>query len=208
MGRKTVEKTMSILSGYVGKQKKLLAPYIGGAKSLLDFGCGDLSLSQLLHKEFPALAITSVDVVDSGVRERGITYMLYDGKTLPFGDRVFDVAISYHVFHHTGDPRAVFAEVSRVTKKTMLIVEPCYRNRIDLFLMKIVDRLGNGWRGVTIPMPFTFQREATWRRYGREFRWTVAETKTVGVLPAWLPIGETKLFVLTRAPSRYTRIAP
>ncbi|MCX6792131.1 MAG: class I SAM-dependent methyltransferase [Candidatus Gottesmanbacteria bacterium] len=207
-----MEEIMSIMSGYVQKQKKLLAPYIGGSRSLLDFGCGDLSLSKLLHTEFPALAITGVDVVDSGIRADGITFRLYDGKTLPFKNNTFDVSISYHVFHHTSDPRAAFGELARVTKNKLLIVEPCLpagrRSGIDLFFMKILDRFGNGWRGVTIPMPFTFRSEATWRRFAREFHWNVAETKTVGVLPRWLPIGETKLFVLTIGLNRYTKTTP
>lgn len=166
------------------------------AGSLLDFGCGDVSLAKLLHKEFPALTITGVDVVDSGIRADGITFQLYEGRTLPFRNRAFDISISYHVFHHCADPRAAFGELARVTKKKLLIVEPVFRNRLDFFFMKIADRVGNGWRGVTIPMPFTFQKEATWRRFAREFHWNVAEIKTVGVLPRWLPIGETKLFVL------------
>jgi len=173
-------------------------PYLGEGKTVLDFGCGDLSLSKLLHQEFPALAITGVDVVDSGVRAEGVTFTLYDGKMLPFRSNAFDISISYHVFHHCSDPRAAFGELARVTKKTLLIVEPVYRNGIDLFFMKFADRFGNGWRGVAIPMPFTFQSEATWRRFAREFHWNVAVTKTVGVLPRWLPIGEAKLFVLTR----------
>jgi ubiquinone/menaquinone biosynthesis C-methylase UbiE len=187
-----------MMSGYFQKQKKLLAPYIRDGKTLLDFGCGDLSLSKLLHTEVPKLAITGVDVVDSRARVNGVAFTLYDGKTLPFRDHAFDVAISYHVFHHTSDPRAAFGELARVTKKTLLIVEPVYRNRLDLFFMKFADRVGNGWRGIAIPMPFTFQMEATWRRFAREFHWDVADTKTVGVLPRWLPIGEAKLFVLTR----------
>ncbi len=189
---------MNIMSGYFQKQKNLIAHYLSEGKTLLDFGCGDLSLAKLLHKEFPKLTITGVDVADSRVRADEITFILYDGKTLPFRNYTFDVSISYHVFHHCRDPRSVFGEVSRVTKKKLLIVEPVYRNRVDLFFMKITDRMANGWRNVAIPMPFTFQTEATWRRFAREFHWTVAETKTVGVLPRWLPIGEAKLFVLTR----------
>lgn len=185
------------MSGYVQRQKKILAPYLGEVRTLLDFGCGDLSLARLLHKEFPTLAITGVDVVDSGVRADGITFRLYDGQTLPFRNNTFDVSISYHVFHHCRDPRSAFGELARVTKRKLLIVEPVYRSRVDLFFMKIADRFGNGWRGVAIPMPFTFQTEATWRRFAREFHWTVSETKSVGVFPRWLPIGETKLFVLT-----------
>lgn len=203
-----MEETMSIMSGYVQKQKTILAPYLSGASSLLDFGCGDLSLATLLHRDFPNLAITGVDVVDSGRRANGVTFTLYDSKTLPFGARAFDVAISYHVFHHCSDPRAAFGELSRVTKKKLLVVEPVYRNRFDLFFMKIADRLGNGWRSIAIPMPFTFQKEATWRRFAREFRWTVAETKTAGVLPTWLPIGVTKLFVLTSGTNRATKTTP
>lgn len=139
-----------------------------------------------------------MDVVDSGIRAEGVTFTLYDGKTLPFRSNAFDVSVAYHVFHHCRDPRAVFGEVTRVTKKKLLIVEPVYRNRLDLFFMKIADRLGNGWRSVAIPMPFTFQTEATWRRFAREFHWTVSETKSAGIFPKWLPAGVTKLFVLTR----------
>jgi ubiquinone/menaquinone biosynthesis C-methylase UbiE len=188
---------MSIMSGYFQKQKNLLVPYLNTDKTLLDFGCGDLSLAKILHKEFPKLTITGVDVVDSGVHADGVTFILYDGKTLPFRRNTFDVSVAYHVFHHTSDPRALFGELTRVTEKKMLVVEPVHRNRVDLFFMKITDRIGNGWRNVAIPMPFTFQTEATWRRYAREFHWTVVDTKTVSVLPRWLPIGEAKLFVLT-----------
>jgi ubiquinone/menaquinone biosynthesis C-methylase UbiE len=188
---------MKPMSGYFQKQTALLAPHIGNAKTLLDFGCGDLSLAKLVHQLSPALAITGVDVVDSRVRADGITFNVYDGTTLPFRNNAFDVSISYHVFHHCSDPRAAFGELVRVTKKKLLIVEPVYRNRLDLILMKIADRTGNGWRRVTIPMPFTFQTEATWRRWIREYHWTVESVSAAGVLPAWLPIGVTKLFVAT-----------
>lgn len=187
-----------MIRSYVQKQVALLVPYLSDIRSLLDFGCGDLSLAKGLKTLLPALHITGVDVVDSGSRRAGITFTLYDGKTLPFRNNTFDVSISYHVFHHCSDPRAAFAELTRVTKKKVLIVEPVYRNRLDLFFMKIADRLGNGWRSVAIPMPFTFQTEATWRRFAREFHWTVASYKSAGVFPTWLPAGVTKLFVLTR----------
>lgn len=189
---------MEFMQGYFQKQKALLVSYLSEAKTLLDFGCGDLSLAKLLHKEFPKLAITGVDVVDSDVRASGIIFTLYDGRTLPFRDHTFDVSIAYNVFHHCTDPRGAFGELSRVTQKKLLMVEPVYRNRLDLFFLKITDRIGNGWRNVRISMPFTFQTESTWRRFAREYHWKVTDTKTVGVLPRWLPIGEAKLFVLER----------
>ena len=166
-------------------------------RTVLDFGCGDLSLAKALRTANPALTITAVDIVDSGVRADGISFSVYDGVSLPFRNNAFDITVAYHVFHHSRDPRAAFGEVVRVTKKTILVVEPVYRRSLDLFFMKILDRVGNGWRGITIPMPFTFQTEATWRRWAREYHRTVAATVPAGVLPGWLPFGETKLFTLT-----------
>jgi hypothetical protein len=79
-----MEEIMSILLGYVKKQKILLAPYFGDGKMLLDFGYGDLPLAKVLHTEFPKLAITGVDMVDGGVRAEVIAFTLYDGKMTPF----------------------------------------------------------------------------------------------------------------------------
>lgn len=184
------------MNRYVQKQLNILAPFLAGAKTVLDFGCGDLSLAKALHSTFPQLAITAVDVVDSGIRVPGIPFKLYDGKRLPFGNRAFDVSISYHVFHHCFDPREAYGEVLRVTRKKLLMVEPVYRNKTDRFFLNIADRIANAWRRTRIPMPFTFQSEATWRRFAREFHWVVEHSASVGVLPRFLPIGETKLFVL------------
>jgi SAM-dependent methyltransferase len=181
---------------YVRKQTALLLPYLSGCRSILDFGCGDMSLARDVHRQLPEAVITGVDVVDSGARARGINFTLYDGNRLPFGAGVFDATVSYHVFHHCTDPEASLADVMRVTKKTILIVEPVYRDGWDIFFMKILDRIGNGWRGAAIPMPFTFQKERDWRRWGSGKKWNVQTVKPAGVLPEWLPIGVTKLFVL------------
>lgn len=183
---------------YVDKQFALLKPYMGVNGSLLDFGCGDLSLAKRIRLSVPKMRITGVDVVDSGVRAPGIKFQTYDGRRLPFHNGSFNTTIVYHVFHHCKDPKASLTDVMRVTKKTILMVEPVYRNALDLVFMKIIDRVGNGWRGVAIPMPFTFQKDETWRMWAGEFKWNIRDVKVAGVLPAWLPIGVTKLFVLRK----------
>ena len=185
---------------YIQRQADVVIPYLRDAKTVLDFGCGDLSLTRELTHTLPAVKLTGVDVVDSKVRIPRVTFRLYDGTRLPFGANTFDTTIAYHVFHHCRDPKAALKDVMRVTKKQILMVEPCLpagrRSGLDLFLMKILDRIGNGWRNVAIPMPFTFQKEETWRRWAGEKKWTVYTVLPAGVLPAWLPFGVTKLFVL------------
>lgn len=183
---------------YVQKQAALLLPYLARSRTILDFGCGDLSLARALTGAIPGASITGADVVDSGVRVPGVQFLLYDGVRLPFGYTSFDAAVAYHVFHHTNDPRSALRDVLRVTKHTLLMVEPVYRNRIDIFFMKILDRAGNGWRSAAIPMPFTFQKEHTWNTWAEELGWKVTDILPAGVLPGWLPFGETKFFVFTR----------
>lgn len=182
---------------YVRKQVALLTPYLTNAHTILDFGCGNLSLAKGVKEMIPKTDITGVDVVDSGVRAKDIKFRTYDGRRLPFKQNSFDVTIVYHVLHHCTDPKASLTDVMRVTKKTILLVEPVVRNSIDLFFMKILDRVGNGWRGVSIPMPFTFQKEETWAKWVREYKWNVQTVEQAGVFPSWFPIGVTKLFVLT-----------
>ena len=115
---------------------------------------------------------------------------------MPFPRGSFDTAIVYHVFHHCDDPRHALSDVMRVTKKQILLVEPVYRTTFDILCMKILDRLGNGWRNVTIPMPFAFQKEKTWDTWVRSFGWNIVKREEAGVFPGWLPFGVTKLFVL------------
>jgi ubiquinone/menaquinone biosynthesis C-methylase UbiE len=185
-----------MLNTYVQKQIRLLSPYIEPRGRLLDFGCGDLSLLIALRRILPKSALTGIDVMDTGIRERGITFRTYDGKNIPFNNTSFDTTIVYHVFHHCDDPKKALRDVMRVTKKQILMVEPVYRNALDLFFMKILDRLGNGWRNVAIAMPFMFQKQKTWERWVDESGWTVRHVQSAGVLPGWLPFGETKLFVI------------
>ncbi len=183
---------------YVTKQVSLLLPYLTGCQSILDFGCGDLSLAKALKETLPQTIITGVDVVDSGKRVSGVQFRLYDGEKLPYKNKTFDATVVYHVFHHCSNPKASLADIMRVTKKTILMVEPIYRNVLDLFFMKIIDRLGNGWRSVAIPMPFTFQKEKTWQWWASEYGWSIHLVRDAGVLPGWLPFGVTKLFVLEK----------
>jgi ubiquinone/menaquinone biosynthesis C-methylase UbiE len=187
-----------MINQYIQKQVHLLLPYIEAHGRLLDFGCGDLSLLKGLHRALPNLSLTGIDVVDTGMHEKGIAFRTYDGKTIPFGDRVFNTTIVYHVFHHCDSPKSALSEVMRVTKKQILMVEPVYRSELDLFFMKILDRLGNGWRNVAIAMPFAFQKEKTWRDWVDKKHWYITHSHSAGVLPGWLPFGETKLFVLNR----------
>ena len=87
--------------------------------STLDVGCGDGALlAELSRRGFggrlggmeisePAAAIARSGV---GAAEIG----LFDGATLPLGDRAYELGILSHVLEHVPEPAALLAEVSRV----------------------------------------------------------------------------------------------
>jgi SAM-dependent methyltransferase len=63
-------------------------------------------------------SVISIDVSD---RPKPVTQYFevidYDGKTLPFGDREFDLIFSSHVLEHVADPHRMLGEIRRVMRQ-------------------------------------------------------------------------------------------
>ncbi len=182
---------------YVQHQVELLSAHLRGNQRVLDYGCGDLSLAQLLHEQFPQLRITGVDVVDPGRRPPGVRFVLSKGTSVPFASKFFDTTIAYHVFHHCDNPQVALGECARVSRKRILFVEPVFRSIMEKPLMRLADWLGNLWRGQAIPMPYEFQSQKAWRSCVTKHGWQVESVVSAGVLPSFLPLGQTLLFSVT-----------
>lgn len=183
---------------YVQYQADVLEPYIQESERILDFGCGDLTLAELLLSKHPKLRITGIDIVDFHKRPKGVTFQLYNGVRLPFRDKAFDTIISYHVFHHCDDPKTVFSECLRVAKKRIVFVESVIRSRFDNIGIRVTDWVFNRWKDEAISMPYHFLSLREWYRLFAIHGLTLEQEKVVGVLPAWLPIGGTYIFSVRR----------
>lgn len=184
---------------YVHFQARVLAPFINPKESVLDFGCGDLSLAQHLRSLYPGLRVSGADVVDEHRRVKGIAFTLYDGTTLPFPDKSFDTVYSYHVYHHCEDPKEQFLDCIRVSRKRVIFVEPVIRNLMDNLGIRWTDWVFNTWRRPPIALPYHFLSREQWYRIFAANKLVKEVEKNVGVLPSLLPIGGTYLFVV-RAP--------
>lgn len=106
-----------------------------GSGEMIDIGCGNGPLTMKAARKYPQAHITGIDYWGGmweysqqvceenaeieGVSDR-VTFQKASASALPFGDEVFDAAISNLVFHEvsdTRDKRLVIREALRVVKK-------------------------------------------------------------------------------------------
>jgi len=191
--------TEMLFFSYLHHQYRVIAPLLSGYRNILDFGCGDMALDRLIVSQNTRLRITGVDVLRFFVpKTKRLHFRLYDGARLPFRDRFFDAVFSYHVFHHTRDPFLALSECARVCKHSMIIVEPVLRFPFEKIGFTFLDYLTNVWKKEHVSMPCHVQTLSWWRRKFRILNLDCSEMRSVGMLPGFLPIGETKLFVLVK----------
>lgn len=193
---------MHLVERNTERKLSFLVPHVLDSQSVLDFGCGDLSVAKALHEALPSLDITGVDVVDFGVRYRGITFRCYDGFTLPWEDRCFDTVIAWHVLHHCSDPERALKECCRVARKRLIMVEPTFRSALEIPLMRIADWLLNAWKTRTIGRATRYYTRNQWRGSFARYHLILREERDVEIFPRWLPVGRSVLFVADRRGKR------
>jgi len=158
-----------------------IMPYIKNSNKIIDIGSGTGDVASLIKAQ--GKNITPVDVADFH-GPRMIKTIIYDGKTLPFKEKSFDIALLLMVMHHTLDPEVVFKEAARVAKE-IVVIETSHTTPINRVLTIISDAIGN------------LRLEAFWNSYKTDIEWqqffarhgfTVIENrkfndKNLGIIP-------------------------
>lgn len=132
-----------------------IMPYIKNSNKIIDIGSGTGDVASLIKAQ--GKNITPVDVADFH-GPRMIKTIIYDGKTLPFKEKSFDIALLLMVMHHTPDSEVVFKEAARVAKE-IVVIETSYTNPINRILTIISDAIGN------------LRLEACWNSYKTNGEW-------------------------------------
>jgi SAM-dependent methyltransferase len=94
---------------------------------ILDIGCGDGALLAELGRRSPSWRLHGVEIAERAVELAGsrcpqAEIRSYDGETLPYGEREFDLAVLSHVLEHVPDPAAVLREAGRVAGRVIVEV--------------------------------------------------------------------------------------
>ena len=99
-----------------GRYVAAVRKHITAGERVLDFGCGPCSNAKnLAHNE-----IINLDIADHN--GKNCDMMVYDGKTIPFRENHFDVALVVFVLHHIPDQEKSLRELRRVSKR-MIVLE-------------------------------------------------------------------------------------
>ncbi len=136
----------------------------------MDIGAGTCNLAELLLEE-QQCQITVMDVKNHS-RVPGIEPILYDGRTIPFADDSFDVALLITVLHHTPDPAHLIREARRVARR-IIIVEDIYTSTPHKYATFFMDSLFNY---EFIGHPHSNKDDAGWRALFDELRLRLVDT--------------------------------
>jgi ubiquinone/menaquinone biosynthesis C-methylase UbiE len=136
----------------------MFSRYLNPGDSLLDLGCGPGHLGVYADSRY-GQKVTFVDVKSpwgyigqwllSGpsakilARRQNRSYVIYDGRKLPFPDGAFDTVLIAFALHHADDPDAVLAEAVRVARKQVIIFEDIPANKREALVNHYVDALVN-----------------------------------------------------------------
>jgi SAM-dependent methyltransferase len=128
---------------------EILSALIPSGSSLLDVGCGDGKLAQLLLEKRDDLQIEGVDVL---VRKKaGLPVKLFDGTNLPYPASSFDGVMLIDVLHHTRDPLPLLQEALRVSRRFLIVKDHMLEGTGAAVRLRFMDYVGNARHGVSLP---------------------------------------------------------
>jgi len=116
-----------------------IEPFLSNMKDILDIGAGTGIINRHLRRK--GYSVTALDVAPFAITGE-IKPVIYDGYSMPFPDRTFDLALLMTVLHHTRNPVRVLKEAGRVAEH-ILVVEDLPVNTFHLHYTRLIDSLLN-----------------------------------------------------------------
>lgn len=116
-----------IMPGQLDYSGKILASFRDRVRGrVLDFGCGVGAMMECMHTQTGAQPV-GVDIAHNNLWSN--PFVRFDGQTLPFKDASFDLVTEIFVLHHSPILEKNFAEMVRVAKNELVLVEDVWTNK-------------------------------------------------------------------------------
>jgi ubiquinone/menaquinone biosynthesis C-methylase UbiE len=186
--RKSIQKTIKMKSAI---QRPLLeraeriytniSEYITGGL-VLDYGAGSGILSTLIAQK-SGKKVVLMDTVDYNHTDLPLI-KIEEGQPIPVKDKSYDTAICILVLHHSDNPEFILDELTRVTRKRLVIIEG-YIDEAEIYMMNcffdwFMNRIGTL---VDINVPLNFKTTDQWKEVFRQKNIEMVQEKKLGVEP-------------------------
>lgn len=131
-----------------------------GVSTLLDVGCGDGTLARSIMDRRPELRATGVEI-----RARpttAISVQEFDGRTLPYPDRSYEVVMMVDVLHHADAALLLLREAARVAAREVVIKDHLTGTWLSHERLRLMDWVGNIGHGV--PLRYAYWSPSEWQK--------------------------------------------
>lgn len=123
--------------------------------SLLDIGCGDMSIAENLIENESNIKATCLDTYplpEAYANDpKWEKYVSFDGRKIPFEDQTFDVAILCDVLHHDFEYAGVILEEACRLAKYVIVKDHFEYGIVSRQTLRLMDFIGNWGYGVSVP---------------------------------------------------------
>ena len=161
--------------------RKCISELIPQHSSVLDVGCGDGLLAQLIMEERPDIQFAGIDVLLR--KETRIPITEFDGAHIPFPDKSQDFVMFVDVLHHTDDPMVLLTEATRVARRGLLIKDHTLEGFLAGPTLRFMDTVSNARFGVALP--YNYWRYSQWLEAFRKLGLSVESwKKNLNLYPA------------------------
>jgi SAM-dependent methyltransferase len=136
---------------------RALGDLVPVGSTILDVGTGDGQIARRIAETQPQTTVQGIDVMLRP--ETHVPVALFDGATIPFADKSFDVVTFVDVLHHTDDPGCLLAEASRVARKVVILKDHLAENGVNRLTLRVMDWVGNAPHGVVLPYNYASRQQ-------------------------------------------------
>lgn len=123
---------------------------------LLDIGCGDMTITNMLAEKGTNISCTGVDIYPN--TKNWENYAAFDGKTLPFTDKSYHVVLFSDVLHHDAENLNRLLQEAKRVADFIIIKDHFEYGFFSRSLLQLADIVGNYGYGVSIPKRY-FSKE-------------------------------------------------
>jgi len=125
-----------VVSAYADPKVDFIRTHARLTGSILDLGCGNGIFTRRLCRD--GASVTGLDLSQNLLRQNEHDLLTCgDATSLPFRNASFDLVFEANLLHHVNDVGVVIAEMNRVSRKYIVLLEPNRYNPL-MFAFSVV----------------------------------------------------------------------